>query len=333
MTAAYQLRNITQSYNGNIVLALDDFIIESERVTALVGPNGSGKSTLMDMLALIKAPQRGQLEFFSREAANKSFAEIQQQIGYVQQKPFLFNISVEQNIGLGLKLRGIPKKQRYAKIDRVIEEFSLAHLRGRRGNDLSGGEIQRVAIARTLILDPRVLILDEPFSHIDKHFRLELENILRAIRERGEQTVIFSTHDQSQAESLADHILNLQHEDSHPAEILNILYGAFTDNTQVFNTGKMQFHINNNSKKGSCLVIDAAHISLTRPEIPITSKNQFTGRIKNLSEESGQIRVSVDAGELLHAIVSPTEWQALSLTIGNDIRVSCELTAENIIDS
>ncbi len=331
MNAAYQLRNIEQSYNGNVVLTLDEYMIESKRVTALVGPNGSGKSTLMDMLALVQRPHRGQLEFFSRESANKSYLELQQQIGYVQQKPYLFNITVEQNIGLGLKLRRISKKQRQGMVDAIIKEFSLSGLRNRRGDDLSGGEIQRVALARTLILNPRVLILDEPFSHVDKEFRLDLEQMLRTIRERGEQTVIFSTHDQSQAETLADHVLNLHEKETQPGGVVNIFHGEFVDNTAIFNTGKIRFHISGESKPGSSLVIKSSNLKLSRAEGQTAGENQFLGRIKNLAEESGKIRVTVDAGEMFHAVITPSQWRALSLTIGDQALVNCELSSDNIV--
>lgn len=330
MTAAYQLRNIEQCYNGTVVLALDDYMIESQRVTALVGPNGSGKSTLMDMLALIQRPQRGQLEFFNREAAG-STRELQQQIGYVQQKPYLFNISVEQNIGLGLKLRGVAKPERERRVDAVIEEFNLAKVRNRRGHDLSGGEIQKVALARTLILKPRVLILDEPFSHVDKQFRVELEQTLRTIREHGEQTVIFSTHDQLQAETLADHVFNLDEASSQPGHIVNMFHGHVIGNDSVFDTGKIRIDIPKAFKGGTSLVIDSSRIELSRYECQPESDNHFLGRIKSLAEESGQIHVTFDTGEIFHATLSPQAWQALGTNIGDSLWIGFNRDAVKIL--
>ena len=178
MTSAYTISQLEHGYGGVPVLKLDPCAINQGCVHALIGPNGIGKSTLLNLLAFLSMPDHGQINFCDEKVNAKLLPDLRKRVGYVQQNPYLFNLTVLENIQLGLKLRGIKKQLRQSRAMDIIEQFDLGALTNKRAHELSGGEAQKVAIARTLILEPDVLILDEPFTFLDKDFALKLENIV-----------------------------------------------------------------------------------------------------------------------------------------------------------
>ena len=209
VTHLYQICNLSFSYQDRNALALDELLIEQNRVTAVVGPNGSGKSTLFDLLAFLRAPQTGTILFRGTPVAGGGRAQLRRQVGYVQQKPYLMKMSVRDNIGLGLKFRGAPRRVIDATVNTVAGELGLTALLARDANKLSGGELQKVALARALALQPEVVIMDEPFTYLDEATVHEIEQWLNGQRQARTKTVIFSAHDRLRAQSLSDNIVNL----------------------------------------------------------------------------------------------------------------------------
>ena len=209
MKHIYQTTGLTFSYGGHNALGLGDLHIEDKRVTAVVGPNGSGKSTLFDLLAFLREPAAGSILFRGEPTAGQSRARLRRHVGYVQQKPYLMKMSVRDNIGLGLKFRGVPHAARESAVDAVAAELSLAPLLQRDAHKLSGGEIQKVALARALALQPEVVIMDEPFTWLDEGAMREIEEWIAAQRQTRAQTIIFSAHDRKRAQSLSDAVIDL----------------------------------------------------------------------------------------------------------------------------
>ena len=206
---AYYLSYITKSFDESFKLNVNDLQIPSGKITVVVGANGSGKSTLLDLLAFLSTPDKGGMEFFENKVRFKYMENQRHHVGYVQQKPYLFNLTVYGNIEIGLRLRGINKARRKERVQKIADLFSLGHLIKRRAHSLSGGEAQKVALARTLVLEPEVLILDEPFTYLDKSFKQELENIIKTLKNEYKKTIIISFHDQHQAREIGDHVCSL----------------------------------------------------------------------------------------------------------------------------
>ena len=209
MDYLYQISDLAFSYSGRKVLDLEELHIGCNRVTAVVGPNGSGKSTLFDILAFLRKPDAGTVLFRGKPASETRTALLRRQVGYVQQKPYLMKMSVRDNIGLGLKFRGETRSVIDAAVNAVAGELGLAPLLDRDAGKLSGGEIQKVALARALALQPDVIIMDEPFTYLDEVTVGEIEAWIGAQRDARARTVIFSTHDRTRAQSLSDNILDL----------------------------------------------------------------------------------------------------------------------------
>lgn len=209
MDHLYQISNLAFSYGRRKVLDLDQLHIGLNRVTAVVGPNGSGKSTLFDILAFLRKPDAGMILFRGKPASGIKSALLRRQVGYVQQKPYLMKMSVRDNIGLGLKFRGETRTAINAAVNAVAGELGLAELLDRDAGKLSGGEIQKVALARALALQPEVVIMDEPFTYLDEVTVNEIEAWIAGQRAGRTRTIIFSTHDRLRAQSLSDNILSL----------------------------------------------------------------------------------------------------------------------------
>jgi tungstate transport system ATP-binding protein len=330
MTGAYQLHGIEYAYGDEPVLRINDYVIEQNAVTALVGANGSGKSTLLNLLAFVTTPSRGEMHFFGKQVLNGKAQELRRQTAYVQQKPYLFNFTVFQNIELGLKLRGMALQLRRVRVEAQAATLKLSDLLEKRAHELSGGEIQKVAIARALVLEPRVLILDEPFSHLDKGSKADITTLLRGIAESGSQTIIFSSHDQLQAQQLADHVCSLGQGRIMPRLLINTFSGRLDVETGVFDTGKLAIYIPSAITAGSQLAIESTHLVLSKDKLESSMRNQFRGRVKSLQEAYGEVHVIVEAGESWHVIITHAALSELNINLGEEIWLSFKSSAVHI---
>ena len=199
------VRGITKSFGS--LKALDDVSCEFEdgKFYALLGPSGSGKTTLLRMIAGFEFADKGSIHI-DGESVDTLPVE-KRDIGMVFQNYALFpNMNVFDNVAFGLSVRGTDKGDIAKRVDETLELVQLTGLDQRKPNQLSGGQRQRVAVARALITNPRVLLLDEPLSALDRSLRVEMEVELRRIQRDVGITTIFVTHDQEEALTMSDHI-------------------------------------------------------------------------------------------------------------------------------
>ena len=327
MNAAYQLANLKYAYGDEIALDVDNYVIEQGSMTALLGPNGSGKSTLLNLLAFLNKSDAGDIQFFGQSVKEKDYPALRRRIAYVQQKPYLFNTSVQDNIELGLKLRGIERQARRKQAAEVVAQCQIGHLLHRRAHELSGGEVQKVALARAMILLPEVLLLDEPFSHLDEQFKQELEQLLRDVQGLGSQTIVFSIHDRVQAQELTQHICTLDHGRIVPGAELNIFRGKIDKNRSVFDTGRVKIQIPADFTTGQRLAIESNQLVVSREKLSSSMRNSYSGRVKSLREEGKEIRLIIEAGEEFHALITHAALQELGINIGETVWVSFKSTA------
>ncbi len=330
MSLIYQLNNIQYTYTDAPVLRIDKYSIEEYSVTALVGANGSGKSTLLNMLAFVSEPTAGELIYSGEKMNNARRTDCRRETAYVQQKPYLFNFSVRQNIELGLKLRGVDKQLRRHASDMIAEKLKLDKLLDRRAHELSGGEIQKVAIARALVLEPRVLLLDEPFSHLDKNSRSDIESLLKSLTTAESQTIIFSTHDVLQAQNLATQVCSLNQGRIGSSLHVNTFKGDLDVAAGVFKTSRLDIHVPPLFVEGSQLAIDSTQLVLSRERLQSSMRNQFQGRVVGLQEIGGEINISVDAGEVWQAVITREALNDLQIEIGAEIWLSFKSSAVQV---
>lgn len=209
MTSAVQLEDIARSFGTiNAVKNVNLGVEEGEFFTFL-GPSGSGKSTVLRMIAGLEHPDRGRIVIAGRDVT--TIPPWKRDIGMVFQQYALFpHMDVAQNIGYGMKMRGAPRDEIDRTVDRLVELVGLAGYRKRRVSRLSGGEQQRVALARGLAARPAVLLLDEPLGALDEKVRREMQRELKRIHIETGTTFVYVTHDQEEALTMSDRIAVFQ---------------------------------------------------------------------------------------------------------------------------
>jgi len=195
--------------NGHEFVAVDDvsFNVKQGEFVALLGPSGCGKSTILNMVAGL-LPRSGGGILIDDDIVETG--KVNPRVGYVFQRDTLFPWrTVEQNIGYGLEIAGLVKSERARRVALATEKAGLTGFEHSFPRMLSGGMRQRVALMRTLILEPEILLMDEPFGALDTHTKLEMHKTLLDIWERVRQTVLFVTHDLGEALTLASRIILL----------------------------------------------------------------------------------------------------------------------------
>ena len=201
-----RLEHITKAFKTTVAVDNISFTIEDGEMICLLGPSGCGKSTTLSMVAGLEQPTSGEIYFDDRPMSGVEAED--RDIGMVFQNYALYpHMSVQDNIMFPLKMRHVPKADRIRKMREIAQMLQISDLLYRKPGQLSGGQQQRVAIARALIKEPKILLLDEPFSNLDARLRIELRDDIRALQKKLKITTIFVTHDQEEAMSISDRIL------------------------------------------------------------------------------------------------------------------------------
>lgn len=190
---------------GGFELSVDSIDVPAGETLALLGPSGSGKTTLLEILGLLQRSDAGQVLLDGRAVGMRDRAA-RLQMAAVFQRPHLFKGSVAANVEYGLVARRVPKRQRVERVAEALERVGLAGYEGRSALVLSGGEAQRVSLARALVLEPRVLLLDEPLASLDRLLKRQLTRDFATILADAGVTVVYVTHDQDEALVVAQRI-------------------------------------------------------------------------------------------------------------------------------
>ena len=201
------IKNLTKVYPGLTVPSLDNLSLEinSGSLTALLGPSGCGKTTTMKMIAGLLDQTSGDVTFDGTSILQEKPEN--RGVVMVFQNHLLFPyMNVQDNIGFGLKMRNVNKDEIFNRVIKMLDLVKLPNMENRMPKELSGGQQQRVALARALIVQPRVLLLDEPLSNLDAHLRFEMRDLIRNLQQSMGITTIFVTHDQEEAVVLADQV-------------------------------------------------------------------------------------------------------------------------------
>jgi tungstate transport system ATP-binding protein len=192
----YRLQSIRKCYGSNVALDIEELTIAEGRLYTLTGANGAGKSTLLSILAFLSPPTSGEI-FYAGERVDRNHGPVEEyrrKVTLLHQSPYLFGGSVDDNVAFGLKVRDIRGEERRRRIDEALDVVGLRGFRDRKARELSGGEAQRVAMARALALKPEVLLLDEPLANIDRETTGLFETVIASLPAQG-TTVVMTTHD------------------------------------------------------------------------------------------------------------------------------------------
>jgi putative spermidine/putrescine transport system ATP-binding protein len=206
MTDHLEISRLEKSFGATRVVTDFNLTVGKGEFVSLLGPSGCGKTTVLRIVAGFETASGGTVRIEGQDVT--SLRASQRNIGMVFQAYALFpNLTVAQNVGFGLRVKGVPRAQAEARVAEMLRLIGLSDLGGRYPFQLSGGQQQRVALARALAPQPRVLLLDEPLSALDAKIRVLLRNEIRSIQRNLGITTIFVTHDQEEALSISDRIV------------------------------------------------------------------------------------------------------------------------------
>ncbi|MCK5200378.1 MAG: ATP-binding cassette domain-containing protein [Spirochaetales bacterium] len=311
-------------YDSNEALRVDHLSIEKGLTTVFLGSNGSGKTTILKILSGLIIPSRGRI---SKEAV-----DIKKDTIMVHQVPYLFLGTVKYNIDFGLKISKIPADKRNTIVEKVLKQAGLLHLIHRNTSQLSGGEKHRLAIARAVAVDPEVLILDEPFAHIDEESRKLIEQLIDMRAESG-KTTILSTHDLTSAYRLADRVIYLENGKIKEPEY-NFLKGSVAqrdDHFCSFMAGREKQGVtvlapaSNGNHRAA--VVPYSDIFLSKDSIETSAQNQFSGEIISLRKTGSRYIVTIDCGVELKAVITDLSVKEFRIKEKKKIFVNFKATA------
>jgi len=210
--ALLEVRSLSKSIGPVEILSKINLTADRGEILGLIGPTGSGKTTLLRLVNLLDEPSSGRILFKGREVSGRPEKEqlcARRKMAMVFQKPVMFKASVEENVSYGLRVRGSVDATVREKVEEALAAVGLSGYEGRDANTLSGGETQRIALARALVLEPELLLLDEPTANLDPGSAASIDSLLQTLA-KSRTAVILATHNMEQCRKLAGRVAVLQ---------------------------------------------------------------------------------------------------------------------------
>ncbi len=359
METLVKVENLIHKYDDKIVLDIEEFELNRGEVLALVGSNGAGKSTFLRILNLLEKPSRGTVKIFGVFPTNNKQKHIlRRRMAMVFQEPLLFKSTVYNNVSYGLKMRKKNKDFIKNKVLETLEKFGISHLINRQAGTLSGGEAQRVSLARALVLEPEILLLDEPFAALDQPTREELRDDLYKIIRKENQTTLHVTHDRNEALVISDNVAVINEGEilqrGRTESVFNrpinefvanflgvetILYGKITSKRNglcIVSINNQKLEVVSDLGEGEKVIacIRPENVTLLKYSLkaPLTSaRNSFISTIKDISSYGLVYRVAMDCGFNLTSFITRESLDRLNLKIGEKIISSIKATSIHLL--
>lgn len=327
----YRAEELRRVHGSRTVLHIGKLEIEPHKVYTLIGPNGAGKTTLLRILAFLDRPTSGILQFQERTigSGENQLYELRRQVVLLDQNPIMFTGSVFKNVEFGLKVRKVPATERRRRIGEVLDLVGMASFGEYNARGLSGGETKRVALARALVLQPDVLLCDEPTANVDSENQEIILKIIEQINKEQRTSIIFSTHYLSQGQRLADHTLLLQYGELSDIVSENIfravIVGRRGDNITCQLTGQLILllpaHVLPADESVVKVHIDPSAIQLNPEKSEAGSGNSLSGRITGLEQDGGRVRIIIDVGAKLVLTLSMEHYRSQKPGIGDKAEI------------
>lgn len=332
-----QVRDLIIQRGGVNVLKIDALDLPRGLVTVIIGPNGSGKSTLLAALQLVLHPSRGTLTL-DGQPMDADPVKTRRRMSAAFQEPLLLSMSVQANVELPLRLRGVDRQARRVSAEHWLERFGIIDLARRHARQLSGGEAQRVSLARAFASQPEVLLLDEPFAGVDAPTREGLIEDFAEIVSEARPTTVLVTHDRDEALRLGDYAVLLiggrVRQTAAPADIFerpadravaefvgmeNVWAGQRSE-SGVYRAGGVRL-----ASTAKSIALGAPALLCVRPErITLThttdsAGNEFRAVVRAIRPRGPVVRAELTSSRLeLTADVPVTVWDDLGLTVGDE---------------
>jgi tungstate transport system ATP-binding protein len=327
-------------------------------VFGLIGPTGAGKTTFLRIMDLLESPRTGEIYFDGKciPRSGKQRLEIRRRISFVHQKPQVFDSSVYDNVACGLRWRGERKNRIAEKVEHILEIVGLEGYRTRNARTLSGGEAQRVALARSLVLEPEVLLLDEPTANLDPVSTTKIEQLISDIARQRNTTMLMATHDMAQGQQLAGRIGVLldgrfaqtgsvtdifhspQNEQvAHFVGTENLIPGVVTGNSEGIVTvtiGNSTIEAVSDRPAGNevYVCVRPEDITLALSSNRSSARNSFRAEITRVTTIGPLSRVEMHCGFRLVALVTRMSVKELNLHAGREVYATFKATGVHIME-
>jgi len=349
-----RIENLQQAAGKQAILRGLSLTFQPGAVNVILGPNGAGKTTLLRLLGLLDSPAGGEIHYDGAAASaldRSGRTAMRRRIGFVFQAPLLLAGTVRQNLEYAGRLRRIAADRR--GIDRVLSETGLAGREDQEARQLSGGEKQRLQLARVMLLDPELYLLDEPTANLDP---LSVKNIEVAIQRlaKSGKTILLATHNLIQARLLAERIFFLKDgrlvQEGGVEEVLsrpisldiaefsaaeNIISGdiGFSEGVTFLDSGKIRIEVASEKRSGrGAAVIRPEDILVSRQPIASSARNSFVGRIAAVVDLGVVLSLSVDcSGEVFTVFVTRHSFEQMNLVAGVDVALTFKATAVHLL--
>ncbi len=358
MSAHLEVHNLRASRGGRQVLAVDTLNIQPGEMLAVIGPNGAGKSTLLLALSRLITLDSGEIWLNGQPALQQNDLAYRRRLGLVLQEPLLLDTNVYYNVAAGLRFRGLPEAHIRQRVNGWLERLGILNLSSRSARQLSGGEAQRVSLARAFALEPELLMLDEPFSALDAPTRLRLLDELQTILQSAQATTIFITHDLDEALRFGQRIAVLiggrLRQTGSPQDVFNTpadpdvaafvgietIIPAVVTRTQdglvtVKVNGKAMIETTGDAQLGQAVLVCLRPEDITlwpvASALRSSARNQLQGIVKRLSPQGALLRVTVDCGFPLTALVTRLSAQELGLAQGVPVSATFKASAAHLL--
>lgn len=328
----YECNNLKKYYGGILVLDIVSLIFEKGGIYMIYGPNAAGKTTLLNLLAFLDRPDAGTITF-QGIPRHKNIRQSITDVTLVMQTPYLFKGTVLQNVCRGLAFRGMKKDQMLKRARPVMEKLGLWELGRRDVAMLSGGERRKVAVARSLVLDIDILLLDEPTAHLDSIHVPVIEKIISEAAQKAGKTVIMTTHDIHQAHRLGDDVIYLAGGRITHTPLWNNFKAVIRAADGVKKAelaGGLEVYVVAEREGDGSIAIHPRDIILSREPIHSSALNCLKGRITGVNEVNGLVDVAVDAGAIFHSFITHTSSREMNLVMGQEIFLTFKASAVEV---
>ncbi len=353
MNCFVKLQDLTKRYED--VTALDNVNLEVKRseILTVIGPNGSGKTTLLRMMAFLDKPTEGEIYFDGARINDNNRNHMRTKCTMVFQKTALFDTTVYNNIAYGLRLRKCSKREIEERIREILEIVRLEGYEKRQTKKLSGGEQQRVSLARALTLNTELLLLDEPTANLDPKNASIIEEAIARVNREYNTTIVTTTHNMFQAESITERVALLLRGKIVEIGTASEIFGRASKNLASFAMLENVFSgISRIREDGTSLIEvgDAVQIEaalkksgkvtvLVRPEDIIVSRkavnssarNIFEGRIVGISDLGSTVKLNVDVGKPFVAQITKLSFSEMRLNLNSKVFLTFKASSVYIV--
>ena len=352
------LHGVQVSRAGRAILEIPELAVDAGQVLAVIGPNGAGKSTLLRVMGLLEPATAGSVRFQGERVSPATGLAVRRRMASVFQEPLLADTTVRDNVALGLRFRGVEHGRAAPRVDAWLTRLGIGPLASRQARTLSGGEAQRTALARALVLEPELLLLDEPFSALDQPTRETLLDDFARILRQERTTTVLVTHDRAEAMALGDRVGVLmggrlvQLDDAAqvfraPASedvarfvgVETILDGQVVEWTRdlaLVDVAGQMVEVAQRAEPGErvrlCVRPEDVTIFPGAPKPGGTREfNRLGGKVQRLMPSGPHVRVIIDCGFPLVALVTQRSVDELGFVPGSPVTAHFKATAPHLL--